>query len=737
MTSGCILSKLIIATLIVLSAVAVRAEDAPRTAFVHLFEWQWTDIGKECQEWLGPKGFAAVQISPPNEHRVLEQGNRKHPWWQRYQPVSYKLQSRSGTREQLKKMISDCNQVGVKVYADAVINHMAGADLGPGTGSGGSAFDPGLKNFPAVPYGPTDFNEPQCPINYKDADSVRNCWIGGTLTDLKSKKEYVRQKIADYMNDLISIGIAGFRIDAGKHIPSVDIASTLSRVDDLGGAIDPNTGEPFHQLGRPYMFMEVIGAEGEPIQLSEYTPHGNVTEFAYGKKVAGKFRDPNQRLAELRTFPGHAVSADWGLEPSMDAVVFIDNHDNQRGHGSGAWQADGKIANILSFHYDGGLYNLANVFMLAWPYGYPKVMSSYDWPRNVQWTGEKHEDVNDWMGPPADAQGNTNDVDCTRPEWICEHRWGNIANMVAFRNHTGKNQEDWTVTHWWDNGNNRIAFGRNGKGFVVINKEGGTLNQTLPTGMTQGTYCDVLKGDFDPTNKNCSGPTVVVDGSGNATFSVLSMNASAIHVGARIEDDLRRTVVFMYGVTQPGQNMFLRGGIDHDFAERALGRNCQNAAGPTYKCSMPITHTNLKNDTTAPWKDDDRYLDWYGAEPNQTRISQGGQAVGTPMDWTTNNPGHGRTVEQDGVGFDALNQTLSLGGHYWMMDVTMSCTKGVQAAGESWFELKSFISNIGNGWEGNINQPDAPYQSYNHFAKCGKINVFRRNEDGAAYHDFP
>ena len=72
-----------------------------------------------------------------------------------------------------------------------------------------------------------------------------------------------------------------------------------------------------------------------------------------------------------------------------------------------------------------------------------------------------------------------------------------------------------------------------------------------------------------------------------------------------------------------------------------------------------------------------------------------------------------------------------------MMDVVMDCAKGVQAAGESWFELKSFISNIGNGWEGNINQPDAPYQSHNHFAKCGKINVFRRNEDAVTYHDFP
>src|SRR5688500_17932200 len=39
--------------------------------FVHLFEWKWTDIAAECENVLGPQGFKAVQISPPQEHIVL------------------------------------------------------------------------------------------------------------------------------------------------------------------------------------------------------------------------------------------------------------------------------------------------------------------------------------------------------------------------------------------------------------------------------------------------------------------------------------------------------------------------------------------------------------------------------------------------------------------------------------------------------------------------------------------
>ena len=37
-------------------------------AFVQLFEWDWNDIAAECENVLGPAGYTAVQVSPPNEH---------------------------------------------------------------------------------------------------------------------------------------------------------------------------------------------------------------------------------------------------------------------------------------------------------------------------------------------------------------------------------------------------------------------------------------------------------------------------------------------------------------------------------------------------------------------------------------------------------------------------------------------------------------------------------------------
>merc|ERR1712123_544303 len=115
-----------------------------RQPIVHLFEWPWADIAKECEEYLGPKGFCGIQVSPPNEHI---QGSQ---WWTRYQPVSYKLDSRSGSRSDFESMVKRCKAVGVNVFVDGVINHMSGLD-GVGTGTAGSSYNGGSQDYPGVP----------------------------------------------------------------------------------------------------------------------------------------------------------------------------------------------------------------------------------------------------------------------------------------------------------------------------------------------------------------------------------------------------------------------------------------------------------------------------------------------------------------------------------------------------------------------------------------------------------
>lgn len=662
-----ITTSLAIALPLIASSHVQAAEQ--RTTFVHLFEWNWQDIAQECEDYLGPKGYAAVQVSPPNEHI---QGS---PWWTRYQPVSYQLESRGGNRGQFIDMVNRCKAVGVDIYVDAVINHMAN---GSGTGVAGSNY--GNKNYPI--YSTQDFHNTCAITSYNNRFEVQNCELVG-LPDLNTSASYVQDTVAGYLNDLTDIGVAGFRFDASKHMAVEDIQGVLSKVN-----------------GSPLVFQEVIDQGGETISSSEYTSAGLVTEFKYTTKLGDTFK--NGKLSWLSNF-----GEGWGFMPSSSAVVFVDNHDNQRGHGGGG--------SVITFE-DGRLYDLANVFMLAYPYGYPKVMSSYDY----------HGDTD--AGAPSVSVHNNGNLECFNDNWQCEHRWSYISGAVDFRNNTADN---WSTTNWWDNGNNQIAFGRGSSGFVAINKENTNLTAALPTGMTAGSYCNVLKGELSIDGQSCSGETITVNSDGTINANVGAWDAFAIHQGAKIngdiippEGDWQRTVIFIQAQTQNGQDMFIRGGIDHNYANNTLGKNCQTT---NFDCAMPIKHNNLRNSTTSPWKANENYLDWYGSENGQNN-----QAEGTPLDWTTNvwpsSWGAIRTTTTDGYGEDPFN---SWGQHHWMLDVDMDCSKAVNGA----FEIKAFIKN-GQGWEGDIIQANTPYTSNNHFAQCGKINKFDFNSNNVEIRNF-
>uniref|UniRef100_A0A8C2KD35 Amylase alpha 2B n=1 Tax=Cyprinus carpio TaxID=7962 RepID=A0A8C2KD35_CYPCA len=224
-----------------------------RTSIVHLFEWHWADIAQECERYLAPNGYRGVQISPTSEH--VELSSPWHPWWQRYQPIGYKLCSRSGTEAELKDMITRCN------------------------------------------------------------NGFRDCSLEDLL-DLALEKDYVRGKLAEYLNKLIDLLLV----------------STCALVTLL---------MYFHPLSIPSTY--------------EYYGLARVTEFKHSVKL------------------GTVVRKLWfrncGFMPSDRGLVFVDNCDNQRGHIAGG-------DSVLTF-WDSRLYKIATGLILAHPYGVTRVMSSY------------------------------------------------------------------------------------------------------------------------------------------------------------------------------------------------------------------------------------------------------------------------------------------------------------------------------------------------------------------------
>ncbi|MFW6692324.1 carbohydrate-binding module family 20 domain-containing protein [Streptomyces sp. MAR4 CNX-425] len=390
-----------------------------------MFEWRFDSVAQACTDTLGPAGYGFVQVSPPQEHI---QGGQ---WWTSYQPVSYKIAGRLGDRGQFQNMVDTCHAAGVKVIADAVINHMA---AGEGTGTGGSPYT--KYDYPGI-YSSYDFDNCTSEINdYRDRFDVQECELLG-LADLDTGEDYVRGRIAGYLDDLLSLGVDGFRIDAAKHMAAGDLADIKSRLGD------PDV----------YWKHEVIHGAGEAVSPAEYLGSGDVQEFRYARDLKRVFGSEN--LAYLKNF-----GEGWGYLDSDSSGVFVANHDTERG------------GDTLSYK-DGADYTLAHVFMLAWPYGSPDVHSGYEFSSGDQ-------------GPPNGGQVNA----CYRDGWKCQHDWREISSMVGFRN-TARGQ---AVTDWWDNGGDQIAFGRGDKAFVAINHEGSSLSRTFQTSLPSGDYCDVQSG---------------------------------------------------------------------------------------------------------------------------------------------------------------------------------------------------------------------------------------------------
>merc|ERR1711936_828578 len=240
------------------------------------------------------------------------------------------------------------------------------------------------------------------------------------------------------MGDCVDIGVVGFRIDASKHMWPNDIKGTIDRVGDLP------------EGGRPFFVHEVIDQGGEPITVQEYFGVGRVTEFRYGIKAAESINGNN--FAAL----GGIYDQGWGMADPEHAMVFIDNHDNQRGHGGGG---------SLLTHKDPWNYKLGVSFTLAHDYGFKRVMSSYYFSDTDQ-------------GPPSTSPNS----DCGG-KWACEHRWASIGNMVQFTNAVaGTGVENWVA------GSDMIAFSRGNKGFYAM----GNVNGEFDTGLPDGEYCDII-----------------------------------------------------------------------------------------------------------------------------------------------------------------------------------------------------------------------------------------------------
>lgn len=200
--------------------------------------------------------------------------------------------------------------------------------------------------------------------------------------------------------------------------------------------------------------------------------------------------------------------------------MFVDNPDTQRGF---------SIKERISLNYKSRKqYIMANAFMLAYPYGTIRIMSSYNFSYN---------DID--RGPPMDQNENTlsvtfDDSGTCQNGWICEHRWIQIVEMIKFR----VNVFETSMTKWRTYEANTVGFCRDDKGFVIFSSSNYEIlvEKRIFVCVPAGKYCDVISG-YD-RNGICLN---VIDVDEKRYATIVNSDPAlhgviAFHVGSKIEN---------------------------------------------------------------------------------------------------------------------------------------------------------------------------------------------------------
>lgn len=275
-------------------------------AILHLFNYPFDVIEREL-EFIAELGFKYVQISPPQLSR------KGSEWFQRYQPLDYRIiEGPLGSEKQLESLIRKASDLNIGIIADVVLNHMA--DLGKDYSLDypplwvqkqygvGKLFD--YSNF-NPPFCINDYNNP---YEVKYGRLCREREVTGGLPDLDLTQSKVLKTHLAYLEKLSELGVAGFRLDAAKHMER-------RYFDKLFG-----NGKFDDKL----IFAEIIAdRQTYDRELGEYLNHTNMLLMDF--PLLSSLKEAFSISGDLRNLLGGEYTKS-SLPPGR-SISFVINHD--------------------------------------------------------------------------------------------------------------------------------------------------------------------------------------------------------------------------------------------------------------------------------------------------------------------------------------------------------------------------------------------------------------------------
>ena len=243
---------------------------------LHLFQWRINDIIPELKT-IKDQGFDAIQTSPI-------QGTKDSglEWWKLYQPTNLKIGNEQiGSKKDLINLIQEARKYNIRIIVDIVLRHVAGDESYPLKPH--RNVDPELLPYLAEPIDGVNIDNDrwQC---------TRRC-TGMPMLDYDNVK--LRKLYKRFLDELVFIGVDGFRLDQLKHYALPEeggkALELFSRYNMYGEALNCST----ELLNKYSKYMKIL-TEGRPSDITKlvakFESHDDYLEFGWTKRMTDEMR---------------------------------------------------------------------------------------------------------------------------------------------------------------------------------------------------------------------------------------------------------------------------------------------------------------------------------------------------------------------------------------------------------------------------------------------------------------
>lgn len=263
--------------------------DATNTeTILHAWSWNFPTIAENMRQ-IKEAGFSMVQTSPVQScyapegsgKKIFDENVKEGNWYYYYQPTDWKIGNNIlGSKEQMKQMMDSAKKYDIRVIVDVLPNHTA-FDVDAVSEDFYKAVGGRDKMFHSQGLNPVkDYNDRlQCTL-----------WGSGGLPDVNTENPDFQKYYMEFVNELLSMGVGGFRYDTAKHIgvhsDPVDAASGVKENDFWDVATGRKSVKGV-KLAVPYDSLFVYGEvlQDRNVPEKEYADYFGQTASGYGHKL--------------------------------------------------------------------------------------------------------------------------------------------------------------------------------------------------------------------------------------------------------------------------------------------------------------------------------------------------------------------------------------------------------------------------------------------------------------------